>query len=192
MYEDKVRFNYQSHDRLEFNEDNLDNNLTAVIAFYAYLILGLDMDAMGEMGGSDLLTKAQNIANNAQNLADTGWRAGSGNSNRFSIIDDYMNGALEPIRQLMYRYHRLGLDTMYKNADAGRKVITETFALLNEAYANRPLAYFTKLFTEYKQDEFVNIYFKKGTSEEKQSVVKILSEINPSLSTSWDKILKDR
>ena len=103
-----------------------------------------------------------------------------------------MNGALEPIRQLMYRYHRLGLDTMYKNADAGRKVITETFALLNEAYANRPLAYFTKLFTEYKQDEFVNIYFKKGTSEEKQSVVKILSEINPSLSTSWDKILKDR
>ena len=192
MYEDKVRFNYQSHDRLEFNEDNLDNNLTAVIAFYAYLILGLDMDAMGEMGGSDLLTKAQNIANNAQNLSDTGWRAGSGNSNRFSIIDDYMNGALEPIRQLMYRYHRLGLDTMYKNADAGRKVITETFALLNEAYANRPLAYFTKLFTEYKQDEFVNIYFKKGTSEEKQSVVKILSEINPSLSTSWDKILKDR
>lgn len=192
MYEDKVRFNYQSHDRLEFNEDNLDNNLTAVIAFYAYLILGLDMDAMGEMGGSDLLTKAQNIANNAQNLADTGWRAGSGNSNRFSIIDDYMNGALEPIRQLMYRYHRLGLDTMYKNADAGREVITETFALLNEAYANRPLAYFTKLFTEYKQDEFVNVYFKKGTSEEKQSVVKILSEINPSLSTSWDKILKDR
>ena len=192
MYEDKVRFNYQSHDRLEFNEDNLDNNLTAVIAFYAYLILGLDMDAMGEMGGSDLLTKAQNIANNAQNLSDTGWRAGSGNSNRFSIIDDYMNGALEPIRQLMYRYHRLGLDTMYKNADAGRKVITETFALLNEAYANRPLAYFTKLFTEYKQDEFVNIYFKKGTSEEKQSVVKILSEINPSLSTAWDKILKDR
>lgn len=192
MYEDKVRFNYQSHDRLEFNEDNLDNNLTAVIAFYANLILGLDMDAMGEMGGSDLLTKAQNIANNAQNLSDTGWRAGSGNSNRFSIIDDYMNGALEPIRQLMYRYHRLGLDTMYKNADAGRKVITETFALLNEAYANRPLAYFTKLFTEYKQDEFVNIYFKKGTSEEKQSVVKILSEINPSLSTSWDKILKDR
>ncbi len=193
MYEDKgVRFNYQSHDRLEFNEDNLDNNLTAVIAFYVYLILGLDMDAMGELGGNEFLNKAQNIANNAQNLGDTGWRAGSGNSNRYSIIDDYMNGALEPLRRMMYNYHRLGLDTMYKNADAGRKVITESIELLNEAYTNRPLAYFTRLFTEYKQDELVNIYFKKGTADEKKNVVKILSDINPSLSASWDKILKDR
>lgn len=192
MYEDKVRFNYQSHDRLEFNEDNLDNNLTAVVAFYAYLIIGLDMESMGEMGGSEFLNKAQNIANNAQNLADTGWRAGSGNNNRFAIIDDYMNGALEPLRRLMYRYHRLGLDTMYKNADEGRKIITETMELLNEAYNNRPLAYFTKLFTEYKQDELVNIYFRKGTAEENKSVVKILSDINPSLSASWDKILKGR
>ena len=192
MYEDKVRFNYQSHDRLEFNEDNLDNNLTAVVAFYAYLIIGLDMESMGEMGGSEFLNKAQNIANNAQNLADTGWRAGSGNNNRFAIIDDYMNGALEPLRRLMYRYHRLGLDTMYKNADEGRKIITETMELLNEAYNNRPLAYFTKLLTEYKQDELVNIYFRKGTAEENKSVVKILSDINPSLSASWDKILKGR
>jgi hypothetical protein len=192
MYEDKVRFNYQSHDRLEFNEDNLDNNLTAVVAFYAYLIIGLDMESMGEMGGSEFLNKAQNIANNAQNLADTGWRAGSGNNNRFAIIDDYMNGALEPLRRLMYRYHRLGLDTMYKNADEGRKIITETMELLNEAYNNRPLAYFTKLFTEYKQDELVNIYFRKGTAEENKGVVKILSDINPSLSASWDKILKGR
>ena len=192
MYEDKVRFNYQSHDRLEFNEDNLDNNLTAVVAFYAYLIIGLDMESMGEMGGSEFLNKAQNIANNAQNLADTGWRAGSGNNNRFAIIDDYMNGALEPLRRLMYRYHRLGLDTMYKNADEGRKIITETMELLNEAYNNRPLAYFTKLFTEYKQDELVNIYFRKGIAEENKGVVKILSDINPSLSASWDKILKGR
>lgn len=192
MYEDKVRFNYQSHDRLEFNEDNLDNNLTAVVAFYAYLIIGLDMESMGEMGGSEFLNKAQNIANNAQNLADTGWRAGSGNNNRFAIIDDYMNGALEPLRRLMYRYHRLGLDTMYKNADEGRKIITETMELLNEAYNNRPLAYFTKLFTEYKQDELVNVYFRKGTAEENKGAVKILSDINPSLSASWDKILKGR
>ena len=192
-YEDKdVKFKYQAYDRLEFNEDNLDNNLTAVIAFYVYLILGMDMDAMGEMGGSDFLNKALNIANNAQNLGDTGWRAGSNSNNRYAIIDDYMNGAMEPVRRLMYRYHRLGLDTMYKNADNGRKEITESINMLNEAYQNRSMAYFTKLFTEYKQDELVNVYFKKGSSEEKQQVVKILSEINPSQSTAWDKILKDR
>lgn len=192
-YEDKdVKFKYLAYDRLEFNEDNLDNNLTAVIAFYVYLILGMDMDAMGELGGSDFLNRALNIANNAQNLGDTGWRAGSNANNRYAIIDDYMNGAMEPVRRLMYSYHRLGLDTMYKNVDAGRKEITECINMLNEAYENRPMAYFTKLFTEYKQDELVNIYFKKGSSEEKQKVVKILSEINPSQSTAWDKILKDR
>jgi phosphopantothenoylcysteine decarboxylase/phosphopantothenate--cysteine ligase len=191
MYEDKsIKFTYQPFDRLEFIEDNLDNNLTAVVAFYVYMIIGMDMDTMGELGGSEWLNKSLNIANNAQNLGDAGWRAGSGNSNRYSIIDDYMNGAMEPVRKLMYRYHRLGLDTMYRNADNGRKEITESFDLLKKAYEDRPLAYFTKLFTEYKVDEIVNVY-SKCTAEEKKSVVEILSSINPSLSTEWDKITRN-
>ena len=190
-YEDKgIRFNYQPYDRLEFNEDNLDNNLTAVIAFYAYLIIGMDFDSMGELAGSEYLNKAQNIAGNAQNLGDSGWRAGSNENNRYTVIDDYMNGAMEPLRRLMYRYHRLGLDTMFKNADSGRKMITSCITMLKEAYDNRPLAYITKLFTEYKQDELVNIYSKKGEGEEKKTVVKILSEINPSQMDAWDKIEK--
>ena len=160
------------------------------MAFYVYMIIGMDMDTMGELGGSEWLNKSLNIANNAQNLGDAGWRAGSGNSNRYSIIDDYMNGAMEPVRKLMYRYHRLGLDTMYRNADNGRKEITESFDLLKKAYEDRPLAYFTKLFTEYKVDEIVNVY-SKCTAEEKKSVVEILSSINPSLSTEWDKITRN-
>lgn len=190
-YEDKgIKFTYQPYDRLEFNEDNLDNNLTAVIAFYVYIILGLDMDSMGELGGNDFLNKALNIANNAQNLGDAGWRAGSNTNNRYAVIDDYMNGALEPLRRLMYRYHRLGLDTMYKDANSGRKIIADNMQLLNQVYEDRPLAYFTKLFTEYKQDELVNI-FSKGLPEERKSVVSILSNINPSLSDAWDKILEN-
>ena len=98
-YEDKsVKFKYQPFDRLEFIEDNLDNNLTAVIAFYVYMIIGMDMDSMGELGGSEFLNKALTIANNAQNLGDAGWRAGSSSNNRYSIIDDYMNGAMEPVQ----------------------------------------------------------------------------------------------
>ena len=190
-YEDKsIKFRYQPYDRLEFIEDNLDNNLTAVIAFYVYMIIGIDMDAMGELGGSEWLNKSLTIAQNAQNLGDTGWRMGSGNNNRYSIIDDYMNGAMEPVRKLMYKYHRLGLDTMYKNAEGGRKVITECFDLLKKAYEDRPLAYFTKLFTEYKIDEIVNVY-SKCTAEEKKIVVDVLSDINPSLSTELDKITKN-
>lgn len=191
-YEDKgIKFTYRAYDRLDFNEDNLDNNLTAVIAFYVYMIIGMDMDAMGELGGSEFLNKALNIANNAQMLGDSGWRAGSSNNNRYTVIDDYMNGAMEPLRRLMYRYHRLGLDTMYKDVDGGRKVITGCIGTLKEAYDNRPLAYITKLFTEYKKDELVNIYSKKGIADEKKEVVKVLMEISPSQSDAWDKILKD-
>ena len=189
-YEDKsVKFKYLPYDRLEFVEDNLDNNLTAVVAFYVYMIIGVDMDSMGELGGSEWLNKAQAIANNAQNLGDAGWRAGIGSNNRYSIIDDYMNGAMEPVRKLMYKYHRQGLDTMYRNAANGRKVITECFDLLKKAYEDRPRAYFTGLFTEYKIDEIVNIY-SKCTPEEKKTVVDILLDINPSLSTELDKITR--
>ena len=190
-YEDaSIKFKYQPYDRLEFIEDNLDNNLTAVVAFYVYTIIGMDLDSMGELGGSEFLNKALTIANNAQNLGDAGWRVGSNSNNRSSIIDDYMNGALEPVRRLMYKYHRLGLDTMFKDADNGRKAITESIALLNKAYEDRPMAYFTKLFTEYKVDEIVNVY-SKCTPDEKRDVVKILTEINPSLSSEWDKITKN-
>lgn len=190
MYEDKsIKFKYLPFDRLEFIEDNLDNNLTAVVAFYVYTIIGMDMDSMGELGGSEFLNKALTIANNAQNLGDVGWRAGSSNNNRYSIIDDYMNGAMEPVRKLMYRYHRLGLDVMFKNVDAGRKAVTESVELLKKAYEDRPMAYFTKLLTEYKADELVNIY-SKCTPEEKKVVVATLSEINPSLSSQWEEIGK--
>lgn len=190
-YEDKsIKFNYQPFDRLEFVEDNLDNNLTATIAFYVYTIIGMDLDAMGELGGSEFLNKAYTIAGNAQNLGDAGWRAGSSSNNRYTIIDDYMNGAMEPVRKMMYRYHRLGLDAMFKDADGGRKEITEGIRLLKKAYEDRPMAYFTKLFTEYKVDEIVNVY-SKCTPEEKKSVVEILSSINPSLSGEWDKITKN-
>ena len=192
LYEDKsLKFRYQPFDRLDFIEDNLDNNLTATIAFYVYLIIGMDMDSMGELGGSEFLNKSLTIANNAQNLGDAGWRAGSGGNNRYSIIDDYMNGAMEPVRKLMYKYHRLGLDTMFKSADEGRKAITESIALLKKAYEDRPMAYFTKLFTEYKVDEIVNIY-SKCTPDEKKMVVETLSNINPSLSSEWDKITKSK
>lgn len=190
-YEDKsVKFNYQPFDRLEFIEENLDNNLTAVIAFYVYMMIGMDMDTMGDLGGSEFLNKSLNIANNAQNLGDAGWKSGSNSNNRYAIIDDYMNGAMEPIRKMMYKYHRLGLDTMFKNADGGRKEITEGVGLLQKAYEDRPLAYFTKLFTEYKVDELVNVY-SKCTSEEKETVVEILSRINPSLSSEWEKITRN-
>ena len=190
-YEDKaITFSYQPFDRLDFNEDNLDNNLTAVLAFYAYMIIGFDMDSMGDLGGSEWLNKALNIANNAQTLGDAGWRASSGDNNRYSIIDDYMNGALEPVRKLMHKYHRFGLDTMYKNATNGRKAIGESMKMLKQAYDDRSLAYFPKLFLEYKNDELLNIY-SQGAIKERMEVQKIVTTIDASLTTAWEKLAED-
>ncbi len=190
-YEDKaITFTYQPFDRLDFNEDNLDNNLTAVLAFYAYMIIGFDMDSMGDLGGSEWLNKALNIANNAQTLGDAGWRASSSDNNRYSIIDDYMNGALEPVRKLMHKYHRFGLDVMYKNAANGRKAVGECMTMLKQAYDDRSLSYFPKLFLEYKNDELLNIY-SQGSIKERMDVQKIITTIDASLSTSWEKLADD-
>ena len=190
-YEDKaITFTYQPFDRLDFNEDNLDNNLTAVLAFYAYMIIGFDMDSMGDLGGSEWLNKALNIANNAQTLGDAGWRASSSDNNRYSIIDDYMNGALEPVRKLMHKYHRFGLDVMYKNAANGRKAVGECMTMLKQAYDDRSLSYFPKLFLEYKNDELLNIY-SQGSIKERMDVQKIVTTIDASLSTSWEKLAND-
>jgi len=191
-YEDKsIKFSYQPYDRLEFNEDNIDNNLTAVLAFYSYLIIGFDMDSMGELGGSEWLNKAQNIANNAQTLGDAGWRAASSDNNRYSIIDDYMNGALESVRKLMYKYHRLGLDTMYKDAQNGRKSINESLKMLKQAYDARSLAYFPKLFVEYKNEELLNIY-SRATRREITDAEKIVTGIDATLGSGWEKLMDEQ
>ena len=129
-----------AYDRLEYKEDNLDNNLTAIIAFYAYLIIGLDMDTMGELGGTEFLNKAQNIASGAQSLGGTGWQSGTSTRNRFTIIDDYMNTALLPVRQMMYSYHRKGFDIMFREADKGRAEIAKSLELLQSGYQDRPLS----------------------------------------------------
>lgn len=187
-YQDnEVKFKYMAYDRLEYKEDNLDNNLTAIIAFYAYLIIGLDMDTMGELGGTEFLNKAQNIASGAQSLGGTGWQSGTSTRNRFTIIDDYMNTALLPVRQMMYSYHRKGFDIMFREADKGRAEIAKSLELLQSGYQDRPLSYFPKLFTEYKQEELINI-FSQGPAKERKQAVEILTEINPSLTSSWDKI----
>ena len=187
-YQDNdIKFKYMAYDRLEFREDNLDNNLVAVIAFYAHLIIGMDMDTMGELGGSEFLNKAMNIATGAQSLGGTGWQSGTSTRNRFTIIDDYMNSSMIAVRQMMYQFHRKGFDIMFREPDRGREEIAKSLELLQAGYQERPLSYFPKLFTEYKQEELVNI-FSKGDEKEKKKVVEILSGINPSLSSSWDKI----
>ena len=182
-----VDFNYIEHDKLEFSDDIIDNNLTAVLAYYAYFIIGLDMDTFAPKGGTDVFNKAENVVNNAQMLGEEGWKAFGDSKNRHALVNDYMNGAMEPYRQLLYDYHRKGLDEMAQNAERGRSNITISLALLEKAKQDKPMSVLPQLFSEIKKDELINIY-SKGTSKEKEEVNRILCLVNPSLTNDWDKI----
>lgn len=182
-------FEFAQFDQLNFNEEQIDNQLTALIAYYAYLIIGLDLDSFSPMGGEDILQRCLNLVNNAQNLNFTGWKAFDNDRNRFAIINDYLDGAMEPFRQLQYDYYRKGLDEMANNVERGRTEITTALETgLKKAKENRPLSMLPQIWTDYKKDELANIYKGKGTQKEKESVYEILNSINPSQNKFWDKI----
>ena len=182
-------FKFAQFDQLEFNEETLDNQLTALFAYYAYLIIGLDLDTFSPMGGEDVLQRCMQLTNNAQNLDFPGWKAFDDSRNRYAIISDYIDGAMQPFRQLQYDYYRKGLDEMANNADRGRTEITTTIEEnLKKAKENKPLSLLPQIWTDYKKDELANIYKGKGTQKEKESIYEILFSINPSQNSSWDKI----
>lgn len=182
-------FEFLQFDQLNFNEEQIDNQLTALIAYYAYLIIGLDLDSFSPMGGEDVLQRCMNLTNNAQNLAFTGWKSFETDRNRFAIINDYLDTAMKPFRQLQYDYYRTGLDEMANNADRGRTNITTALENnLKKVHEDKPLSSLPAIWTDYKKDELANIYKGKGTQKEKESVYEILFSINPSQNNSWEKI----
>lgn len=181
-------FEYAQFDKLVFNDENIDNQLTALIAYYAYLIIGLDLDTFAPNGGEDVLQRCMNLVNDAQNLNFTGWKSFDDDRNRFAIINDYLDGAMAPFRQLQYQYYRSGLDEMANNVERGRTNISTALEQLKKCHEDKPLSQLPQIWTDFKKDELANIYKGKGTQKEKEAVYEILFGINPSQSTSWDKI----
>ena len=164
-------FTYHEFDKLEFRVDQINNDLTAMLGYYAYLIIGIDNDTMSPEGGTTSLKTALDIANSAQNLNGKGWKTTGSDHNRYAIINDMLDGSMEPFRKMQYTYYREGLDVMAENSENGRNKISEAIKLLDEAHKNKRLSKLPQLFTEYKRDELVNIYQGQGTSQEKRTVV---------------------
>ena len=158
------------------------------MGYYAYLIIGLNLDSFSPMGGTEILQRCMNLTNNAQDLGFTGWKAFEDSRNRFAIINDYLDEAMKPFRQLQYDYYRLGLDEMASNVERGRTNVTTALELLKQAHADKPLSLLPQIWTDYKRDELANIYKGKGTQKEKEAVYDLLFNINASQSNSWDKI----
>ena len=181
-------FDFAQFDQLNFNEEMVDNQLTALMAYYAYLIIGLDLDSFGALAGTEILQRCMNLTNNAQDLGFPGWKAFEDSKNRFAIINDYLDEAMKPFRQLQYDYYRKGLDEMANNAERGRTNVSEALELLKQAHQDKPLSMLPQIWTDYKRDELANIYKGKGTQKEKEAVYNILFNLNASQSESWNKI----
>ena len=182
-------FEFAEFSQLDFNEEHIDNQLTALCAYYAYLIIGMNLDSFSPMGGTDILQQCLNVANNAQGLNFTGWKSFDDDRNRYAFINGYMDEALKPFRMLQYDYYRTGLDEMANNVEKARVNITTALENdLQKAHENRPLSMLPQIWTDYKKDELANIYQGKGTQKEKESVYEILFRLNASLNEAWDKI----
>jgi len=182
-------FVYQQFDQLNYTDEHIVDQLTALLAYYAYLIIGLNLDSFSPMGGTDILERCMYLVNNTQNLSFSGWKAFEDTRNRYAIINDYLDEAMKPLRQLQYDYYRKGLDEMANNAERGRTEISDALENnLKKAHENKPLSLLPQIWTDFKRDELTNIYKGKGTQKEKEHIYELLMGINASQSNSWDTI----
>lgn len=182
---------YVENETLEFDENQHLSNLTSILAYYAYTIVGLDYDTFSPEGGSFYLKKAETIVMNSQNVPQGGWKAfgSSGNRNRYWLTQNLLDNNYRPVRQFFYQYHRLGMDKLVDNANTGRIQIEESLKLLQTVYRNKPDPYIFLLQVVFdaKSDEFVDI-FKEAYPDQKRRAYLILKEINPSNTKLYDEI----
>ena len=183
-------FSYKEFDQLEINANTINNNLTAVLAYYVYIIIGYDLDSYSRLGGTAAFQSAESIVNAAQGSdLGKGWKAFESTKNRYALINNLLDEAFKKYRNFFYEYHRLGLDEMTSNATNARGRIVEGLPLLREANRARPSAIVISSFLDAKNDELINI-FSKATTKEKTDAVQVLSDINPTQTARYEQMLK--
>ena len=188
-YIDKnIEFTYVENEPLEYSDISINNNLTAVIAFYVNIFLGLDGDSFSPLGGTPYFELAQAIVQSAQNIAEPGWKAYENQKNRYWLSENLSNPIYRPVRESIYKYHLLGLDKMYDNAEIGRASIAESIKLLGQANNQKPGSFLIQLILEAKRDEIIQI-FSEGSPNTKTEVVNTLKEIDPANGSRYQQIL---
>lgn len=189
-------FTYQEFDRLDFQQHTFTSNLTALIAYYCYLIIGHDMDSFSRLGGTPYFQICENIVNAAQSASlesneMSGWKAFDSNRNRYALINNLMDEAFKEYRQYFYDYHRYGLDEMINNVANGRARIASGIEILDKANKARPATYVINAFLDAKSDELVNI-FQEGTEDERTKVYETLVNIDPTRQSTYEQIQQRR
>lgn len=178
-------FSYIENQPLTYSENTYTDNLTAILAFYAYFILGLDYDSYSLKGGTPYFQKALGIVNNVPSDVEGEWT--SGDRNRYWMINNLLDATYIPLRDCMYNYHRLGLDIMYDKKEEGLKTITTSIENLQKIHAIKPASYSMQIFFNAKSDEVINI-FTGAPPDIKTRIVPILNRIDPTNSNKYMKI----
>lgn len=184
-----LKFKYTETDALEFNEGQITQSLTAVLAYYAYIIIGYDFDSFSLYGGTPFFDKAQTIVNQAQSRGEAGWKAFESTRNRYWLLENLYNKTYTPLREAMYNFHRLGLDNMYDNQSNARQNITSAIEKMQKVYREKTGIYLLQLILTAKADEIVNIYSAASTME-KTKIIEIMKDIDASNSDKYNKIMK--
>jgi hypothetical protein len=183
----KIEFTYQENEPLVFSENSMESNLTAILNFYAYLILAIDFDTFSPRGGEQFYERADNIVQMAQSSGESGWKAFEDTKNRSSVLSAYTEPNTSIIRDLLYKYHRTGLDEMVLSPDKGRAAITASIESIKKIYDVAPMSVALSMFKDAKLDELVNIY-SKANSTEREKVYEWLYPIFPTEAERLDKI----
>lgn len=185
----EFEFSYLLGENLEYIENNINSNLVATVAYYVYIILGLDFDSYALNGGKPYYEKAMQIVNNAQSLNTKGWAPFGGDRNRYAMAMALTEESSSVFHSMWYNYHRKGLDEMAANPSRGRAGVIATVPDLQTIYKARPASAILSFYGDTKLDELINIY-SEATSEEKSEAYKILQPIFPTKRYVIDKIKK--
>jgi hypothetical protein len=177
---------------LEFSENNYIDELTSILNYYCYVLVGMDMETFENGGGAAYFTKAQQIVNLAANSGGSGWRNFDGTRNRYWLVNEMLDNSMKPIHNIFYLYHRQGLDQMEKNPTNGRASILAALRELQKLNVRFPAKYVTRVVYTAKQTEIIDIFKKGGNMAEKTEVIKIMSEVDPSNASDYEKIREEK
>jgi hypothetical protein len=182
-------FEYIESQPLDYNDNTFTNNLTSMLAFYAYLVLGMDYDSFSEMGGTPYFQRALMVVNNAQSSNRPGWQSLGGIRNRYWIIENLLNPQMADVRRALYSYHRLGLDTFEKTPDQSRQIILTGLKSIRKAKDINPTAILIISFFDAKSKELANI-FSDGQLPVRKEAFDVITAMDPTNQATYTKILK--
>lgn len=183
-------FNYVEGQPLDFQQGTFTSNLTSLLAYYAYIVIGLDYDSFSKEGGKNYYQLAQQVGQNATQGGLKGWNQFDGTNTRYFLLENIMSAQFSGFRQALYDYHRKGLDTYTEKPEETRTYLLEVLRKLKVAFEQRPTSIFVKTFIDMKAPEFIRILREATKPEQKQEAYTLLLAIDPQNTDAYGELIK--